>query len=301
MIQVKLPFTPLFFFGCVTSSGEMMPSSLRSAVDRIAALAVRMTRSRSAFLIHIEHSKVTIVGQTGGDTFGTLDNWPPTKRRDNPVQHHRRIHKEAQFHPFDYLDPFATHAFVVRAMGAVAGQRLELVAIDPRVPISTKLGSDLYDLACVGLDIASSLELATTVSQGFLETAPGYNTHPLSDFLLSTLVIERKHSTRHSVNFITLRRWRQPIKDAQLAALKAVKKDPPEELLKAIGLEIATAARSLYGQKGVDVVVPIACGHSQGHKCFSVEIANAVAKELYVPCIEAFERNRFVREFSSPT
>jgi PAS domain S-box-containing protein len=111
---------------------------------------------------------------------------------------------------------------------------------------------------------------------------------PTHAFLMDTLVKRRAIRQRKTVNYLSLRGWRQPIRDYQIKALKALKQNIPPEFPKAIASEIAAEVESLFGKAGFKAIVPMPCGHSRGDSCLSLEVARALGAELSLPVIPAF-------------
>jgi predicted amidophosphoribosyltransferase len=111
-------------------------------------------------------------------------------------------------------------------------------------------------------------------------------------FLLETLVQRRSLRARDDVSYLTVRSWRAQIKQHQIKALKAIKKNPSAAFLKRVGVDCATEIDMLVGKQTFKFVVPIPCGHSKGGPCFSLELAKAVGFELGLPVINAFAHLR---------
>lgn len=110
----------------------------------------------------------------------------------------------------------------------------------------------------------------------------------VTEFLLTTLIKQRRLLRRGVVPYHALRRWRASVKDAQLAALKALKNDPSDVFVHAVAEEIAATARALYGQETFQAVVAVPCGNS-GPGCLAARLAPAVAGLLDLPHIDAFD------------
>ena len=106
-------------------------------------------------------------------------------------------------------------------------------------------------------------------------------------FLLNTLIEQRRMLRRDSITYHALARWRTPIKQWQIAALRALKADPPEALVAPIASQIADVAREMYGKGMFRLVVPVACGNS-GPDCLAYRLGQSVSANLSVPFHEAF-------------
>jgi hypothetical protein len=110
----------------------------------------------------------------------------------------------------------------------------------------------------------------------------------VSEFLLTTLIRQKRLLRRGVVPYHALARWRTPIKDTQIAALKALKRDPGDAFLALIAEEMAQAARTLFGQQTFKGVTHVPCGNS-GSNCLAARLASQVAANLGVEAIDAFE------------
>lgn len=110
----------------------------------------------------------------------------------------------------------------------------------------------------------------------------------VSRFLLSTLIAQRRLLRRGPVPYHALYRWRSTIKDVQIEALKALKRDPGDAFLGTVAEQMAGAAAALFGSGTFKAVVPVPCGSSGGN-CLSVKLARLIAVRLGVDFIEAFE------------
>ena len=102
------------------------------------------------------------------------------------------------------------------------------------------------------------------------------------EFLLGTLVPNQKLRRRGSTDYHTLVRWRASAKDAQIAALRALKADPPDVLVAPVADRLVEAATSLFGRGTVRAVCAVPCGHS-GPDCLSERLGGAVAARLELP------------------
>jgi predicted amidophosphoribosyltransferase len=108
-----------------------------------------------------------------------------------------------------------------------------------------------------------------------------------AEFLCKTLVHRRALRSRKDVSYVTLRSWRQPIREHQISALKALKRHAPDSLSGEIAGEIADDVRSLFGAGGFTAVVPVPCGHSPPGSCLSAAVAREVGIALGLPVAHA--------------
>lgn len=110
----------------------------------------------------------------------------------------------------------------------------------------------------------------------------------VSEFLLSTLIRQKRLLRRGPVAYHALVRWRSAVKDTQIAALKALKKDPGELFLASVADEMVTAAGTLFGRETFQAVTHVPCGNS-GPDCLAAKLAKLIAARLGVAFIDAFE------------
>jgi hypothetical protein len=106
-------------------------------------------------------------------------------------------------------------------------------------------------------------------------------------FLLKTVIAKRRLITRDDVSYHALCRWRAPLKEYQLIALKLVKQHRPSDFIDRVAAQIATASRALFGSAAFGYVGNVACGHG-GPNCFARELARRVADKLSLPFIDLF-------------
>ena len=107
------------------------------------------------------------------------------------------------------------------------------------------------------------------------------------EFLSETLVRARKLRSRNGCSYVTLRSWRQPIRQHQIKALRALKRNPPAKLAREIASEIADQTMSLFGIKAFRAVIPMPCGHSAPEACLSRAIAQELSDQLDLPMVQA--------------
>ena len=101
----------------------------------------------------------------------------------------------------------------------------------------------------------------------------------LAQFLDDTLIKQTQVKTRSGVSYHTLCRWRKPIRDAQISALRAGKAQLGASLIELASKQIIDGAHTLFGLDAFDKVTHVACGHS-GADCFSKKVAIAVSRQL---------------------
>lgn len=186
--------------------------------------------------------------------------------------------------------------------GAVIAARLEDVlenggAANAIIAHSTdRRRTYLIDLIrVVSADSAQPIALCTVTDRTstFIRTehlveSDGESPNVVAEFLSETLVTQKRLLRRGSVPYHALRRWRAPVKDAQVAALKALKRDPSDHFVSIVADELAAAALSLFGNGTLQAVTAVPCGNS-GAGCLSIRLAAAVAERLALPHIQAFD------------
>jgi hypothetical protein len=139
-------------------------------------------------------------------------------------------------------------------------------------PVSPIDGADVVIVTVEPLSGAATDALA-------LEPGPEQAT---VDFLMKTLVRRRALRSRNGVSYLTLRSWRQPIREHQIDAIKALKRHSAASLADGIADEIADDVTSLLGG-GFRAVVPMPCGHSAPNNCLSLEVARSLGRRLSLP------------------
>ncbi len=138
-----------------------------------------------------------------------------------------------------------------------------------------------------GALLVASLDPASLERPGNAAAAVPPDGEPASEFLLETLVRRRALRSRNGVSYVTLRAWRQPVREHQIKALRAIKRLRPHALAAEIASEIADDVGALFGAGGFRAVVPMPCGHSKAGKCLSAEIARSLARMLSLPVAHA--------------
>lgn len=108
------------------------------------------------------------------------------------------------------------------------------------------------------------------------------------NFLTESLVSNVRFLQRDGLGFHALRRWRAPIKQWQLLAVKQLKQARDPLFADMIADEVAESAVTLHGRGSAACVAAVPCGHS-GSGCLSEMIAKRVAERLDLPFVEAFE------------
>ncbi len=113
------------------------------------------------------------------------------------------------------------------------------------------------------------------------------NAAPVIEFLSDTLCKQQRILSRDQQAYVAIRKWRAPIKQYQLTALKALKRECPAAFVDQVANEIVASIRNIHGDVSHCVVVPMPCGHS-GDTCFSFFLGKRVAQMLNLDCQHAF-------------
>ncbi len=108
----------------------------------------------------------------------------------------------------------------------------------------------------------------------------------ISHFLRSTLTFRTRMLRRGAVSYYAVARWRASVRELQISALKAIKRDPGDYFIGWMADDLVGAARTLFGDK-FDAVVAVPCGNS-GEHCLIDRVAARVAEGLGVPKVDAF-------------
>lgn len=110
-----------------------------------------------------------------------------------------------------------------------------------------------------------------------------------SEFIFNTLVPRPVVREVGGISFMTAMTWRAAVKDAQVKALRILKRHLPDRFVAAAGLQVASVARKFHGDRAFSVVVPVPCGHSGRPDCLSYRLAEVVSGALdsaFVPALE---------------
>lgn len=113
--------------------------------------------------------------------------------------------------------------------------------------------------------------------------------HAVVSFLAETLLRKRAIKARGPITYVTIRSWRNSLKEYQIKAFRAIKKSDHQDMAEIAGEECAREIKNLVGTAAFKFVVPMPCGHSKAGSCFSHSLAMAVAAQLKLPMINAFK------------
>lgn len=106
--------------------------------------------------------------------------------------------------------------------------------------------------------------------------------------LLKSLVYRPTLYRRNDIRWIAAYAWRARSKARGLSALKEAKKELDPSVLAEAAKSINTLIREIFGDKAVDAITCIPCGHSRRPDCFSKRLAQAVADAAELPFLPIF-------------
>ena len=98
----------------------------------------------------------------------------------------------------------------------------------------------------------------------------------VADFLLRTLIEKPQLRTRKGIQYSALATWKKAIKDTQIRALFALKKNLPDDFVATLAERFAASVESSIGRSAFKYVVGVPCGNS-GPGCLSQKLAEKIA------------------------
>lgn len=265
-------------------------------LDGICELAARISGAPEA-LVYVRHPgdrKLTVLGQYGADDgwlheswdIGTLTPGGPKVLAIADV----RGSKLLRNHPVRRAVPEVRSLIAFLLSKSDEDPRMVLLVFNPHESVFTN-PNDLAALRVLARTLSDlprrfrpeTIAKADEPTLGFEDSASAALTtgdHVAGHFLNSTLTQKKRLLGRKGISYIALRSWRNSIKPFQIAALTALKSNPPKGFVVVAAKEIADAARSQYGDSFIQNVVPVPCGSSGQKDCLSVQFAEEVAKLL---------------------
>lgn len=93
---------------------------------------------------------------------------------------------------------------------------------------------------------------------------------------------------RNEIRWIAAYAWRSSQRARGLAALKQAKAALDPSLIDEAATSIAGLIREIFGDKPVDAITGIPCGHSRRADCFGKQLARSVAKVIGLPFLQIF-------------
>lgn len=124
------------------------------------------------------------------------------------------------------------------------------------------------------------------------ETAASQTLAPTEAFLFDTLVWRPTLLSRNGVSYITVRRWRNSVKEFQIEALRQLKKAPSTGFVAACARDVVAGLDGMIAGNLYAHVVPVPCSRSAPDACLSVLLAEKLAARLRLTMIEALAIER---------
>lgn len=121
------------------------------------------------------------------------------------------------------------------------------------------------------------------------EGASCVNCDIVSEFLVKTLIQKIAIRERKQISYLRLCSWRRSIKESQLAALKILKHYRPPEFVDLAADQFVFGLKKIYGSQVISNVVPVPCGNSGHHDCFSRQLAVRIAQKTAARVVFALE------------
>jgi hypothetical protein len=111
---------------------------------------------------------------------------------------------------------------------------------------------------------------------------------PSQSMLLGSLVYRPALFRRNEIRWISAYAWRSRTRARGLEALKRAKETLDQSVIANAGTSIATLIREMFGEKPVDSITCIPCGHSRRGDCFGKQLAQSVARMAELPFVQIF-------------
>jgi predicted amidophosphoribosyltransferase len=106
--------------------------------------------------------------------------------------------------------------------------------------------------------------------------------------LLASLVYRPALFRRNEIRWIAAYAWRSRARVRGLRILKQEKEALDPVLIADAAQSIATLVREIFGNKPVDAITCIPCGHSRRADCFGKQLAQSVASAIDIPFLQIF-------------
>ena len=108
----------------------------------------------------------------------------------------------------------------------------------------------------------------------------------VSQFLIATLIRHVRLIQRDGIGYHAIHRWRSPIKDWQIMALRMLKAQRDAALIAHIAADIVNSLDNLGARSMFGAVAAVPCG-SSGPGCLAHQVGEAVAARLSLPFVAA--------------
>lgn len=111
---------------------------------------------------------------------------------------------------------------------------------------------------------------------------------PRPSALAHSLIYRPALFRRNQIRWIAACAWRARSRVVGLAALKQAKRTLDQSIVATAAASITPLIRETFGDKSVDSITCIPCGHSRRGDCFGKQIAQVVATMLELPFLQVF-------------
>jgi hypothetical protein len=111
---------------------------------------------------------------------------------------------------------------------------------------------------------------------------------PSESTLLKSMVYRPALFRRNGIRWISTYTWRARSKARGLSALKEAKKVVDPAVLTVAATSVATLIHEIFGDKPVEAITCVPCGHSRRPDCFSKRLAQSVATACGLPFLQIF-------------
>lgn len=296
-------------FPLASVCNEKFPQSISKMLDEICKLVSHITHAPTVLIGQRDPQTNTIKVRGKAGTLVTevdmtfvLPDLDPDKK---PVliSSNVRLDPRLENHPLLKLMPHVRSLMALLVPGQEKRVRAVLKILNPRKSamsdalIMSTLSdfcviiADLLDLERAlceaikqGADAMAGLPQQLPHGSGFFEPSDAADVVPdikaATRFLLDTLVARRGLHAREGVDYVSLRSWRTSIKKFQIAALTALKDDPPPQMVAGIAQEFVEYVIRAHGASVIKSVVPVPPGNSGKLSSLSTMVAEAVAHKL---------------------
>lgn len=107
-------------------------------------------------------------------------------------------------------------------------------------------------------------------------------------FLIKTVIPQLRLIKRCGTAYHAVNKWRVPLKEHQIDAVKLVKKYRPPAMVDRLSEQLCEASSLIFGKNPV-YVTNVACGHG-GLNCFAQELAKNIADKAALEYVDVFPR-----------
>jgi hypothetical protein len=281
--------------------------AVRRALNEICQITARIVRAEITCVVHCSAKNAIIRAAVGTNVskLGSHKSLPQMDALKKPYVIHANLVNQKWFstHPICTIAPSAKALAAICVTSKLFPDELYLLAFNPSLQLAhqvatvamlsnlAEIAGALLDACDVGTNTRHADPKHNAISlQNFSEsqldsvTPLPENQETVLTFLLKTLIPHRLLHSRKDTAFVAVRRWRKPIKDAQVSAMQSLKLCPSPAAVEAMAKEICDVVGELHGFSAFSAVVPVPGGSSGMEKCLSVLLAEKVASKMGVPC-----------------